>query len=291
MAQTSLIYHGLVSSESTLSMDLEIMRQTGFDGLEISAAKMKAVLDAGFSEKELSLRLKDVFVPGIGFLLDIERHGADVSALRQDAEEIFRLAKIAGAKGIQIITGPVQVEAVKAIQHGRDWPGYRGVLGLPHEDQMLILSRNLAQLADAAAQHGLLLYLEALAWLPLNRITDQVEVIKRADRENLKLVVDFWHCYASGDLPDDMARIDKNLIYGVHFCDSRTHDSGLPDEKILRDVPTGQGVLNLQVWVDAVKETGYQGWWSCELFARRQQQDNSFAVARDLHALMSKMIL
>ena len=52
----------------------------------------------------------------------------------------------------------------------------------------------------------------------------------------------------------------------------------------------GQGVLDLQSWVDAVKSTGYAGWWSCELFCNRQHQDNSFAVASDLKALMERLI-
>lgn len=88
-----------------------------------------------------------------------------------------------------------------------------------------------------------------------------------------------------------MARLDGKRIYGVHICDSLEHDGSIPDEAILRDVPTGQGILNLREWAEAVKATGYVGWWSCELFCRRQQQDDSFVVARDLHALMSDLVL
>jgi len=287
----TLAYHGLVSCNSTLAIDLEIMRQSGFEGLEVSAKKMRDVLDAGFSRAELAGWLHDVFVPGIGFLLDGERHGSDDAALMQDAEDIFALATIAGAKGVQVITGPVALEAAEAVAAGRAWPGYSGVLGLPREEQMTILSGSLARLADAAARHGLLVYLEALAWLPLNRLSDQVEAIERANRENLRLVVDFWHCHASGDTPEEVSRLDKNLIHGVHFCDSRALTPGLPNEAEARDVATGEGVLDLKEWADAVKATGYEGWWSCELFCRRQQQDNSFEVARDLHELMRKTIL
>lgn len=290
MAQ-QLIYHGLVSQHSTLSVDLAVMRQTGFDGLEVSAAKMRDVLAAGFTPAELSARLQEVVIPGIGFLMDIDRHGADQAALMRDADEIFRLAKISGAKAVQVITGPVQVDAVRAFAKGQPWAGYTGLLGMTRVEQIAILAGNLSRLADAAAQFGLLLYLEALAWVPLNRLADQQEVIARADRENLRLAVDFWHCYASGDTPDQVARLDPALLYGVHFCDSRRFDGGIPDEANLRNIATGAGVLNLQDWVDAVKATGYQGWWSCELFCRRQQQDDSFAVATELHDLMTKMIL
>jgi sugar phosphate isomerase/epimerase len=285
-----LIYHGLVSRHAPLAIDLEIMRQTGFQGLEVSGAKMRAALEGGITEAELSAWLVPVDVPGIGFLLDLERQGRDHAALLQDARDLFRLAVLAGAKGVQVLTGPVQVQAVQAFAAGGHSGLYEGVLRLPREEQMRITARNLAQLADIAAENGLLLYLEALAWAPLNRLSDQVEVIRRANRDNLRLAVDFWHCYASGDRPEDVAALPGDLIYGVHVCDSLAFAGGIPDETLLRDVPTGQGALVLQDWVDAVKSTGYQGWWSCELFCRKQQQDNSFAVARDLHGLMARLI-
>ncbi|NEY92079.1 sugar phosphate isomerase/epimerase family protein [Tabrizicola oligotrophica] len=289
MAQ-KLIYHGLVSRHAPLAIDLEIMRQTGFQGLEVSGAKMRAALEGGITEAELAAWLAPVDVPGLGFLLDIERQGEDHAALLQDARALFRLAGIAGARGVQVLTGPVQVQAVQAFASGGSSGLYEGVLRLPRDEQVQITARNLAELADIAAEDGLLLYLEALAWAPLNRLAAQVEVIRRANRPNLRLAVDFWHCYASGDRPEDVAALPGDLIYGVHVCDSLAFAGGIPDESVLRDVPTGQGALVLQDWVDAVKSTGYQGWWSCELFCRRQQQDNSFVVARELHGLMAGLI-
>lgn len=285
-----LIYHGLVSRHAPLAIDLEIMRRTGFQGLEVSAMKMRAALESGITEQELSGWFHGIDVPGIGFLLDIERQSPLLDALIKDAHDLFRLAVIAGAKGVQVLTGPIQVQAVQAFAAGGNSGLYEGVLRLPRQEQMQITAVNLARLADIAAEYGLLLYLEALAWSPLNKLGDQVELIARADRPNLRLVVDLWHCYASGDRPEDVAALPRDLIYGVHVCDSLAYDGGVPDEVVLRDVPTGKGVLNLQDWVDAVKATGYEGWWSCELFCRRQHQENSFVVARTLYDQMARLI-
>lgn len=290
MAKQKLIYHGLVSRYSTLAIDLEIMSATGFDGLEISAAKMRDVLAAGISEAELSDLLAGVTIPGIGFLLDIERHGSDEKALVQEARSIFHLARIAGAKGVQVLTGPVQVRAVQAFADGHTSGLYEGVLRLSRAEQVSVTARSLTMLADEAANYGLLLYLESLAWSPLNRLVDQLELIHRADRENVRLVIDYWHCYASGDKPEDVAKIDGRLIYGVHICDSLPFSGGIPNEEVVRNIPTGRGVLKLRDWTDAVKATGYMDWWSCELFCKRQQQANSFAVARELKMLMSELV-
>lgn len=290
MKRQKLVYHGLVSKHSTLAIDFEIMKKAGFDGLEISAAKMKEVLSAGIPESELAAWLSEIYIPGIGFLLDIERTGPLADQLFSDAAEFYRLAKIAGANGVQVLTGPVQVSAVEEFAKGGSSGLYEGVLRLPRTEQLAVTAKNLAILADEAARYGLLLYLESLAWTPLNRLSDQVELIQRAERDNVKLVVDYWHCYASGDTPDDVAKLNADIIYGVHICDSLSFSGGIPNESVLRDVPTGKGVLKLRDWTEAVKSTGYVGWWSCELFCRRQQQGNSFQVAGELHSLMSELV-
>jgi sugar phosphate isomerase/epimerase len=165
------------------------------------------------------------------------------------------------------------------------------LLGREVAEQIRIKARNHAHLADLAADYGLKLYLEALAWTPLNTLAQQQAIIDQCGRENVKLVIDYWHCYASGDGPEQIARLPKELLLGVHLCDSKYFDGGIPDEGILRDVSTGSGVLDLEEWVDAVKATGYDDWWSCELFCKRDRQGNSIDVARQLKALMSRLVL
>ncbi|TGN67207.1 sugar phosphate isomerase/epimerase [Paracoccus liaowanqingii] len=285
-----ILFHSLVAKDAPMMMDLRIARELGYDGIELSAAKMRAFLAAGWTETDLGERLQAFDIPGTGFLMDIERHGEAEASLWQDAAALFNLANVAGAKAVQVITGPVSVATVKTYSEGQPTSGYRGVLGLPRNEQMAITARNLRQLAVMAAERGLILYLEALGWCPLNTVSDQLELIDRTGRDNVKLAVDFWHCFVSGDTPERIAHIDKDAIYGVHVCDSRHFSGGIPDEASLRDVPTGGGVLKLQEWVDAVKSTGYVGWWSGELFCRRQHQDDSFMVAAEMKALLEDLI-
>ncbi|ASY68732.1 sugar phosphate isomerase/epimerase family protein [Sinorhizobium fredii] len=286
-----LLLHSLVAKHSTLAIDLDIAEKIGFDGIEASAAKLAAFLQAGFSEAELATLLLGVNVPGMGFLIDIERQGEAKKQLMQEAEKLFRLASVAGAKGVQVLTGPVNVEAVLRHEAGRPANLYSGLLNRTLKEQIALTARNLSEIADLARSYGLLVYLEALSWTPLNTIEKQLMIIESAARDNVRMVIDFWHCFTSGDTPDDIARLDKDIIYGVHVCDSLAFSGGVPNEVVLRDVPTGAGVIDLKLWADAVKATGYDGWWSCELFCRKQQQQNSYEVARGLHALMSKLVL
>ncbi len=288
MKRNALIFHALAARHATLAIDLDIVREIGFDGLEISAAKTRAFLDAGHGTEELRAMVGDTYLPGMGFLVDIERQGDARKALMGDAQALFELAAAAGAKGVQVITGPLDL---RALDDATAMPGlYRGVVGRPLEEQIDLTAANLAALADLAADHGLLIYLEALSWTPLNTIDRQLRTIDKAGRDNIRLVIDFWHCHTAGDTPERIARLDRRQLYGVHICDSLPFSGGVPDESVLRDVPTGGGALNLKEWVDAVKATGYDGWWSCELFCRRQHQENSYDVARGLKALMHNLV-
>ncbi|MFB9124081.1 sugar phosphate isomerase/epimerase [Paraburkholderia dipogonis] len=288
--EDTLVLHATVAKYSNLVTDIDIMRSAGFDGVELSSSKIENYLDAGYSSGDLKQLLADVYVPGMGFLIDIERQGEDAEALWRRAREIFHLAVTAGAKGVQILTGPVDVQAVI------EWVGsgrtnlYAGVLGYPEDEQIAITAKNLAVLADMAQELGLLLYLETLSWAPVSGLEKSLRLIERAERGNVKVVIDYWHCYTSGVTPDDVARLDKELIYGVHVCDSLRFDGGIPNENVLRDVPTGSGVLDLQEWTDAVKATGYKGWWSCELFCKRKQQQNGYLVAHELKSLMETLV-
>lgn len=286
-----LIFHSTVSRPNSLAIDVDIARSAGFDGLETSGNKIADFLAAGFDEAELKALVAGLDLPGIGFLIDLERQSKARQAMLREAEALCRLAAALGAKGIEAITGPLDIRVYEPGAAARYPDLYRGLIDLDIEEQTRLTAANLAAVADIAAEHGLLVYLEALSWTPLNRMDHQLRVVEACRRGNARIVVDFWHSYTSGDGPERIARLDRDLIYGVHFCDSLPFEGGVPNEGVLRDVPTGRGVLNLAEWVSAVKATGYEGWWSCELFCKRQQQDNSYAVARELKSLMADLIL
>lgn len=290
-SRDKLIFHSMASKFNTLSIDIDIAQTVGFDGLETSGSKIAAFLKSGFTQDDLKASLKALEVPGIGFLIDLERQEVGREEMLREAEDLCRLAVAIGAKGIEAITGPLDLRAFEPGSAQRYPTLYRGLIDVPRDTQITLTAKNLGAVADIAAEHGLIVYLESLSWTPLNTMDAQRRIIEACRRDNVRLVIDFWHSYTSGDTPERIARLDKDLIYGVHVCDSLPYTGGLPNEAVLRDVPTGNGVLDLQSWVDAVKATGYRGWWSCELFCNRQHQDNSYNVARDLKTLMERMIL
>lgn len=286
----TLVFNTTAAKYCNLALEIDIAQSVGFSGLETTASKIKSYLDADHTVGDLKKALNGLPVFGVGTVLDLERHGKQLTELMAEAEAIFEIAHQVGARGVQLITGPLDYREVVRYQNGEIGTGYRGVLEYPIGDQIDITASCLRSLARSAAGFGLLVYLEALAWTPLNKIAHQLALLEKASCDNLKMVVDFWHCYASGDSPEEVAKLDCDLIYGVHVCDSLQFDGGVPNEVVLRDVPTGEGILNLREWVDAVKATGYSGWWCSETFCRRVQQENSYKVASEMKAQLVQLL-
>jgi sugar phosphate isomerase/epimerase len=290
-AENALIFNTTAARRATLAKEIDLARYADFTGIETTAAKVLSYLDADHSVSDLKAALDGLPIYGIGTVLNIERHGDDARSLISDARGIFELAHHVGAGGVQVITGPLDYREVVRFREGKPKAGYRGVLDYKEEERIEITAGNLKMLAEVAQEFDLIVYLEALAWSPVNSLAHQVALLRKANQDNLKMVVDYWHCYASGDHPEDVARIDGNLIYGVHVCDSLPFTGGVPNESVLRDIPTGEGVLDLKAWTDAVKATGYTGWWCSETFCRKLQQENSYDVASQMRAQLASLIL
>jgi sugar phosphate isomerase/epimerase len=290
-SHNTFVLNSTIVRSANLLTEIDVWRTTGFDAMEIHAKKLEHYLQSGFSPDDLSLALRDVPVAGVGFIIDIERQGSARQDLFREAERVFELAGLVHATGVQILTGPVDVQAVIDHQHGRPAGSYQELLRLPEGELLAVTARNLAELADRAAVHDLCLYLEPLSWAAINGLKKPLQLIEAAGRDNVKVIIDYWHCMTAGVTPDEVARLDKNLIYGVHVCDSLPFPGGIPIETQLRDVPTGDGVLDLKEWTAAVKATGYQGWWAAETFSRKMQQASIYAIASDMRSLLESLVV
>lgn len=72
---------------------------------------------------------------------------------------------------------------------------------------------------------GVSLYLEPLAWAPINRVSRALQIFETIDRPNAKLCVDLWHFWASGDTPEDIATLPADQIAAVHVCGCSSPDN------------------------------------------------------------------
>ncbi len=286
---TTALMHGTVLN------DIEVTKQAGFEAIELQYDKICRYLDAGYSEDSLKDYLEGLKVVGLGSLFDVECQGEKYDEFMLDADKICRISSKNNIPMVQMLTGPWDHTVVRDFAAGKIRPDekrYLGQLGKPEGEAIKATAKNLAAAADVAKQYNVGIYLEPVAWSPVNTLKKALQVIEQADKDNLGFVFDLWHLWASGDTPDDVAKINKNLIKNVHLCDALAIDrSQVPEDDISRDVWTGAGVIPLKEWIDAIKSTGYNGSYSCELFSSKAHEQSRLKTALALKGMMEYMLL
>ena len=155
-----------------------------------------------------------------------------------------------------------------------------------------LTAKNIAELADIGSRHNVSYQLEPIAWSPIHTLAQSLEVIDVVARANVGMVIDFWHLEAGGGTkPDEVAKLDASLIYGVHFCDGIHHSRDTEwIEKDLRGFLPGDGKIPIREWVDAVRATGFDGVWSSELFSPQHWEWDLWEIARESKMRMERYL-
>ena len=120
--------------------------------------------------------------------------------------------------------------------------------------------------ADFAAGHGARVALEPLSATIMNvetaiwTVRQALDVIRAVDRPNFGLCLDCWNVWQNADL-DAAIREAGELITVVQISDWRT-----PQSFADRLIP-GQGEIPLPAFLKAVREAGFMGAYSVEIFS------------------------
>jgi sugar phosphate isomerase/epimerase len=274
--------HNLAAKHANLLTGIRIARETGYAGIEIGADKLRRYLAQGFSPDGLRPLLKDIPPIGLSYIQDIERQApGEREALLGECEALCTLAARLGCPMVQLLTGPLDPAGP-----------YRGLGERPWPEACRLTARNLRALAEIGRAHGVRFYLEALTFTPLHRLDQQLELLAETACDNVGLVLDFYHLWGSGTRPEEIARVPRELIFCVDFCDSADAfgERGDPRQRG-RDVWTGGGRIPLKEWVDAVKATGFDGVWRCELLSPKYWELDPWQTARDLKSLLEYLLV
>jgi sugar phosphate isomerase/epimerase len=276
-----LVYNSNSTMYLPALMQIRVARETGWDGIFVRAEHLRRYLAQGFSVADLREALAGLGPVNMGALADVERwRPTERAAMLAEAEELTRLAVDVGISNVQILSGPVA-------------PGgpYSGPAELSPADLRRVTADGIRAVADLGAPHGIHYYLEPVAWTPLAPLARAVEAIDAAERDNVGVVLDFWHLWQRGATPDDVARLDKRLISGVDFADSLGPAGAPTPEQLSRRVWPGEGEIPLREWVAAVLSTGFDGWWDNELYSPLHWESaDPFAVGAGLLEVLRKSL-
>lgn len=267
--------HGQVTLHGNVLSDVRVAAEAGYRALEVHTDKLTRFLDAGRTAEELrdALDSRGIQAAAIDIIGGIEV--TDAGSRRALFAETERLCDVAVAIGAPTI----QVNAFSALD------------GLGIDDVIALTAKNLAVIADIGSSRGIRFQIEGAAWTPIHTLGECLGLVEKTGKENVGLVIDYWHFWASrGAEPEDIARLDAEIIYGVHVSDGFRPAEGepWPDETELRGVLPGEGEIPMAEWTDAVKATGFDGFVSGEFLNPLLWERDHVEVATAMRLAMER---
>jgi len=141
---------------------------------------------------------------------------------------------------------------------------------------------DLHELGERAATRGLRVGYEALAWgRHVNDHRDAWEIVRRADHNNIGLILDSFHTLARKIDPETIRRIPEDKIFFVQLADAPQIEMDLLYwSRHFRNMP-GEGDLAVSDFMQAIMATGYQGPVSLEIFNDQFRGGLPRTVAKD----------
>ncbi|MGJ9384795.1 2-keto-myo-inositol isomerase [Salipaludibacillus sp. CF4.18] len=235
---------------SNLEKDLDLCEKHGYDYIEIRTMdKLPEYLETksldDLANYFQSNRIKPLAMNALVFFNN--RNEEDHKKIIDEFKETLENAKKIGAEFIVAV--PLVTE-----------------LKILHKDIKSSSVEVLKELSDLAKPYGIKVAVEFVGHpqCTVNTFGQAYDIVETVDRENVGVVLDCFHFHAMGSDIEDLKKADVSKIFIVHIDDTEDFPIGF-----LRDedrVWPGQGVIDLQGILSIVKEKGYSGAVSVELF-------------------------
>ncbi|MCI9889013.1 sugar phosphate isomerase/epimerase and 4-hydroxyphenylpyruvate domain-containing protein [Micrococcales bacterium 31B] len=273
-ARAPLAAAGLATSIATVCLGgtlpekLEAIAAAGFDGVEIFELDLLAcpLTPAEVRERcsELGLRI-DMFQP----LRDVEGVTDEVfAATLRRASHKFELMRELGTDLVLVCSNVATATL----------------------DDDALAARQLGALADLAAEYGIRIAYEALAWgRYVNTVAHSWRLVALADRDNLGLCVDSFHILSREANGAGFQGVPGHKIFFCQLADAPTmHLDVLSWSRHYRVFP-GEGDFDLADFVRRLAATGYAGPLSLEIFNDVFRQIDPRRGAVDAHRSLTAL--
>jgi 4-hydroxyphenylpyruvate dioxygenase len=141
---------------------------------------------------------------------------------------------------------------------------------------------DLGALGDLAAAHGKRIGYEALAWgRHVNDHREAWALVRDTNHPAIGLVLDSFHSLARAIPTSSIGDIRADKLFLIQLADApQLEMDPLSWSRHFRAMP-GQGDLPLADYVAAIARTGYDGFWSLEIFNDRFRAGSATQVAVD----------
>lgn len=205
----------------------------GYTGMCLHFRDYRALKEAGHRDEDLRevLQRHGMRHVSLEFLVDWFLDGTDAEQARTDEATLHAAARAYGADSFNI---------------GSDFQGR----GIPRA----VMKERLAGLCRRAGDAGLKVALEIVPWSDVPDVETALDMIHGID--NAGLVVDSWHIFRGGVPLSEVERISGDRIFCVQVNDAEDTVQGALSEDTTRRKPCGEGVFDLDAFLDSLNRTG-----------------------------------
>jgi sugar phosphate isomerase/epimerase len=231
---------GTVGRGTPFRERLEAAAAAGYRAVSLWGRDYQGARDEGYGDADMVALLRDHglrvaeldpvwwWTPGAAsFSLPPELDPIDV--FRFGEAELFRIAEVLGARS---------VNAADVL--GGDW----GVADA---------AASFATLCDRAAEHGLLVHLEWLAWSRIPDLATALEIVTLADRPNGGLNIDTWHCARTGASAADLLAVPGGRVLAVQVDDGPAEaEENLIEATLHARLVPGTGAFDLRGYLTSL---------------------------------------
>ncbi len=258
MSQFTLAFNTSTIRPVDLMDKIRIASKTGYEAIELWNDELTTYEQEGGSLADVKRALDN---HGLPVPTVIALHGWFDTTGKEYQQAIEsakrRMAQAAAVEATYIIASPP-----------------RGIANLQLGGQ------NYRELLELGREFGVKPAMEFLGFVAgVNQVKHAWEVITVADHPDSTIVLDPFHIFRGGGQIDDMQGIPADKIAIFHFNDAPA--SPLREQQTDADrVYPGNGILDLRQMISILKEAGYQGVISLELFNSNYWQEDPREVAR-----------
>ena len=240
----------------------------GYAGVSLWGRDYAAARAEGHSDADLAAMLADHglmvaeldpawwWTPGAGgFSIPAELDPVDVFRFAED--DLFAMADALGARSLNaadVLGGRWTVEEA---------------------------AESFARLCDRAAEHGLLVHLEWLAWSRIPDLATALSVVTLADRRNGGLNVDTWHCARAGTTVAELRALPGDRVLGIQVDDGpAAAEDDLVEATLHARLLPGEGAFDLPGYLGALAATGTDAPVGVEVFSDELHDRGALQAAR-----------
>jgi len=235
---------GTLPRHATFRQRLDAAAAGGYAGLSLWGRDYAAARAEGHSDADLRALIADHglqvaeidpawwWTPGAASV-SIPPELDPVDVFRFGESELMRIAGVVGARSLN---------AADVI--GGSW-------GVDEATEAF------ATLCDRAAEHGLLVHLEWLAWSRIPDLATAWAVVRGAGRPNGGLNVDTWHCARTGTTVEELGGLPGGRVLAIQLDDGPARpEANLVEATLHERLLPGAGDFDLAGYLGALEGIG-----------------------------------